>query len=179
MKYRNELFHIILNDPWMMGVLKAAETLKLEDCWIGAGFVRNKVWDVHHGFKRSVEHDVDVVYFNPGNSLKEDDLKLEEYLKSIYPGINWSVKNQARMHIQNNHAPYKNCEDAIAHWPETATAVAVRLTEGSDLEVIAPYGLMDLFNIYLRRSPLSSEQAFIKRMDEKQWMLKWPRLTLK
>lgn len=163
----------------MMRVLESVRNLNLEDCWIGAGFVRNKVWDVLHGYPRTVMNDVDVVYYSPHHCLKIDDKTYEKRLARIHPGINWSVKNQARMHIQNDHAPYKNCEDAIAHWPETATAVAVRLTDGIHLEVIAPYGLTDLFNLYLRCSPLSSEQVFIKRMDDKQWMSKWPRLTLK
>lgn len=179
MKYRDELFALIIQDAWMLEVLKAVKTLKLEDCWVGAGFIRNKVWDVLHNYKRYTPGDVDVLYFDPDKCGKEYDLKIEAYLKVHHPKFDWSVKNQARMHIQNNHAPYKNCEDAIAHWPETATAVAVRLNDGHNLEIIAPYGLRDLFHLYLRQSPLSSASVFQKRLKEKQWVSKWPQLILK
>lgn len=179
MKYSDNLFDMIERDPWMMEVLRAVGELGQKDCWIGAGFIRNKVWDVLHDFDRTELNDVDVVYFNAEITNLSNDYLLENKLKGMISQVNWSVKNQARMHIQNNHAPYKNCEDAIAHWPETATAVAVRLTDNLHLEVIAPYGLMDLFHLYLRRSPLGSEHVFKKRMEEKQWMLKWPRLILK
>jgi hypothetical protein len=35
----------------MMDILHIAEKLKLPDCMIGAGFVRNKVWDHLRGYK--------------------------------------------------------------------------------------------------------------------------------
>lgn len=44
-----DITKIIQADPWMMQVLQAAETLDLPDWWIGAGFLRNKVWDAIEG----------------------------------------------------------------------------------------------------------------------------------
>ncbi|MEQ1549262.1 MAG: nucleotidyltransferase family protein [Chakrabartia sp.] len=38
----------------------------------------------------------------------------------------------------------------MRYWPETATAVAVRLSDEGILEVEAPYGLTDLFGLRCR-----------------------------
>ncbi len=178
MKYREELFSMIFHDFWMMEILRVVRDLKLDDSWVGAGFIRNKVWDVRHGFERTELNDIDVLYFNSETLTENEDVKIERYLKEQHPGINWSVKNQARMHIHNRHFPYKNCEDAVARWPETATAIAVRLNFNHDLELIAPYGLDDLFHLYLKRSPLSTDTLFQARLEKKQWQKQWPQLVI-
>ena len=70
-------------DEWMMNVLDIAEKQNLKDWLIGAGFVRNKVWDYLHGYKKEgVEtHDIDLVYFDPnGNDEKTDDLLSENLI---------------------------------------------------------------------------------------------------
>nr|WP_187360793.1 nucleotidyltransferase family protein [Enterobacter asburiae] len=49
-----------------MQMLYAARELQLRDCWIGAGFVRDAVWDhMHTYWKKSFSGDVDVVWFDP------------------------------------------------------------------------------------------------------------------
>ncbi|PLC63479.1 hypothetical protein B9P82_13400 [Citrobacter sp. L55] len=66
--------------------------------------------------------------------------------------IDWSVKNQARMHQRNGDYPYTSTRNALLHWPETATAIAVRLGK-EGLDITAPYGLSDLFELRLRPTP--------------------------
>lgn len=78
-----KLFTIIQSDAWMIHVLRTVRSLDLNDCWIGAGFVRNKVWDVLHKKERTVLNDVDVIYFDASNSTSEKDVLLENKLKSI------------------------------------------------------------------------------------------------
>jgi hypothetical protein len=70
---------------------------------------------------------VDVVWFEPKNCDSVVDSAMEEKLSRQSPLFNWSVKNQARMHQRNNHEPYRSTADALLYWPETATAVAVRI----------------------------------------------------
>ena len=52
------------------------------------------------------------------------DRAIEAELRALAPGIDWSVKNQARMHLRNGDPPYSGATDAMRHWPETATAIA-------------------------------------------------------
>ena len=177
-KLENRLIQIISEDTWMMETLANVQKLNLPDCWIGAGFIRNKIWDKLHDFDRTPINDVDVIYFDSNSLSEQHESKLETQLKAIQPNINWSVKNQARMHLRNNHKPYSNCEDAISFWPETATAVAVRVNAKNELELIAPYGLKDLFDLNLKHSPRSDYNSYLFRIHSKQWNKRWKRLNV-
>jgi uncharacterized protein len=57
-----------------------------------------------------------------------------------------------RLHGRGRVASLHSAADGVATWPETATAVAVRLLPDDRLEVVAPCGLDDLFNLVCRRN---------------------------
>ncbi|MEJ2456857.1 MAG: nucleotidyltransferase family protein, partial [Novosphingobium sp.] len=123
------LVSLIEADAPRMRALAAVHTLELPDSWIGAGFVRDAVWDHLHDRALSfLTGDIDVIWFDPARSGRVFDRALDSRLRALLPGLDWSVKNQARMHLRNGDAPYRDTADAMTHWPETATDVAVRLT---------------------------------------------------
>lgn len=108
------------------------------------------------------------------------DVEIEARLRQMEPSANWSVKNQARMHTQNGDAPYLTAEDAVSRWPETATAVALRLNGGA-IDIIEPHGLDDLFSLVVRLTPAftgSKLPIFCQRVREKRWLERWPRLVV-
>lgn len=182
MKYQNLLQSVLLNDPMRMNALYAVQALELNDGWIGAGFVRDAVWDHLHGYgQRPVSGDVDVVWFDAKSATSACDSALEERLSQQNSVFNWSVKNQARMHQRNGHQPYRSTENALLYWPETATAIAVRLGATDHVEVIAPYGLDDLFELRLRPTPVFAQHKlaiFSQRVAEKRWLQRYPGLRL-
>lgn len=182
MDYLNSLQRILSLDPSRMQVLYAVRDLQLPDCWIGAGFVRDAVWDhLHACWKKSFSGDVDVVWFDPEWCTPDDERHLEEKLKQRMPAFDWSVKNQARMHLRNGDNPYRSTENALLYWPETATAVGVRLGANDVIEVIAPYGLNDLFELSLRPTPAFEREkydVFRRRVEEKRWLERYPQLRL-
>lgn len=97
---------LIKEDQWMMDILKCAKSLDLPDWWICAGFVRSKIWDtLDHFEERTPIPDIDIIYFDPTTIDKLEEKRLEERLKSLNPTIQWSVKNEARMHMKSNVAP--------------------------------------------------------------------------
>lgn len=101
---------IIRQDKCMMEVLKIVQSQNLPDWWIGAGFVRNKVWDVLHGYKeRTPLNDIDVIYFDETDLSESKEKALEKVLHQKL-NIPWSVKNQARMAIVRGDGPYRNAE---------------------------------------------------------------------
>ncbi|RJX78500.1 nucleotidyltransferase family protein [Pseudomonas sp. LS-2] len=173
---------IILSDPIRLRMLETVRVLKLPDCWIAAGFVRNAVWDYLHGRDSSpISTDVDVIWFDTKRCTPEEDKALEAVLTELDPTVIWSVKNQARMHLQNGDEPYLSSTDAMRYWPATATALAVRLLEKCSLEVAAPLGLDDLFELILRptgKFSTSKKAIFEQRFMSKNWMKIWPLLTL-
>ncbi|HVT28225.1 MAG TPA: nucleotidyltransferase family protein [Lacipirellulaceae bacterium] len=159
-------------------MLAAVGTLALPDCWIGAGFVRNPIWDALHGFAWSAtDTDIDVVYFDAGDIDPKRDGAIEAGLAAAIPGEPWSVKNQARMHVQNGDPPYADTADAMRHWPETCTAVAVR-SVGSRVDLLAPFGVDDLLGMIVRPTPAFADKLDIyrARLARKQWPKRWPLL---
>lgn len=183
---REDLCNLIQQDPWMMDVLKEAKTLGLPDWWIGAGFVRGKVWDHLHGYtERTSLPDVDVIYFDQFNptdaeieQIQKDEKAYEKRLKKNKPAINWSVKNQSRMHLFHNHPPYKNSTEALAEWVETATCVGVQLDNQDNIILTAPRGIDDLVHLILRPTldNIKDPKLFHERINKKQWLTKWPKL---
>jgi hypothetical protein len=172
---------LFLHDPWRRAVLDAVASLALPDRAIGAGFVRNAVWDRLHGYAAPTPlDDVDVLYFDPADVAPARDEALERRLAAALPGVPWSVRNQARMHRRNGDAPYKDTEDAMRHWLESATCVAVRLESGGRLGILAPFGLDDL--LALRSGPTASGRAhpvdYCARMQRKDWPARWPRVRV-
>jgi hypothetical protein len=54
--------------------------------------------------------------------------------------------------MRNDELRYESTEDAVRRWPETATNVAVPFP-GGKLEILAPFGLSDLFSMIVRPTP--------------------------
>ena len=67
----------------------------------------------------------------------------------------------------------------MATWPETATAVAVRLLPDDRLQVVAPCGLDDLFGLVCRRNPRRvGVQHYQRRLRDKRVAERWPRVRV-
>lgn len=94
--YENRLKRIVENDVYMVSILQAVEKLKLEDAWVCAGFIRNKVWDNLHNIKTPL-NDIDVIYFDNTDTSFEKEKQLEKELENLLPNKLWSVKNQVKM----------------------------------------------------------------------------------
>ncbi|MEK4324992.1 nucleotidyltransferase family protein [Paenibacillus sp. FSL R7-0297] len=174
-----DILQRVMEDAWMMDILKAAGTLQLPDWWVCAGFVRSKIWDVQHGFtERTPLADIDVIYYDPGDQREEVEKSWETQLKSRYPGIPWSVKNQARMHTVNNLPPYHSSTDGMSKFPETSTALGLSLDGNGEVILAAPHGISDVIQLVLRPSPYFAAHPHLlpiyeKRIASKNWQGIW------
>lgn len=186
MNHEAELLAIVRRSPWFMAALGAVRSLGLSSWCIGAGAVRNLVWDHLHDYREpSRLPDVDVAYFDGELSSQERERELEARLKSLAPEVPWEVTNQASVHLwfeaHFGHAvpPLRSLEEAIASWPEYATAVGITSTGADSLTVIAPHGLDDLFSMIVRRNPIRvSPETYRRRVDQKQYGKRWPKVTI-
>lgn len=182
-KTEEELKRLIAADDWMMDILTTVEKLQLPDSWVCAGFVRSKVWDVLHEKKyRTPLADIDVIYFDKVNALEDYEKQYDQELKKYLPDEPWSVKNQARMHVVNNSEPYQSSIDGIAHFPETSTAIGVRLANGK-LEIAAPHGIQHLISGIVAPTPYFQKgsqihEVYKNRVHNKQWKSLWPKLQI-
>jgi hypothetical protein len=162
--------------PDLIEKLALAAELRLPDAWIGAGLIRNAVWDaVSDATTPQHPSDIDVVFFDPQDCTLERERVLEVALLTSSPCFRWSVKNQARMHERAGDPPYANTADAIGRWPETCTAIAARLAKGR-VEILAPHGVSDLLGLIVRPTPAFGQRAevFESRVREKAWAKRWP-----
>lgn len=179
-----DLLRLVQEDIWMMDILKTASSLHLPDWWVCAGFVRSKIWDAQHGYReRTPLADIDFIYFDSTDILEETEKHWEAELSSLYPGLPWSVKNQARMHTVNGVPPYASAIDGISKFPETATALGLSLNENNNLILAAPHGIADAVNMVIRPTPQvlqhSSLQAvYAQRILKKNWKALWPQLQV-
>jgi hypothetical protein len=179
MRSCRDIANFLASQPDIMSSLRPVAALGIEDCWVGAGLIRNAIWDRLHG--RAVgawaQTDVDVVYCDHRDARVDRDLLIENYLIEQFPHIPWSVHNQARMHDRNGDPPYRSTEDAIRCWPETATAIAARVLNDS-VEVISPHGVDDLLGMIVRPSLafLHKLSIYRTRLASKNWAERWPGL---
>ncbi|WP_446936186.1 nucleotidyltransferase family protein [Lysinibacillus fusiformis] len=178
-----DLINLIAADDWMMNVLEAVEKVHLPDCWVCAGFIRSKVWDyIYEKEDRTPVADIDVIYYDSSNLTEEKEKHYEQELLKICKDEPWSVKNQARMHVINGSNPYHSSLDGISHFPEIATAIGIKLTNGR-LQVAAPYGIHQLSAGIIEPTPffLENKERYViyrQRITSKQWHLRWPKLEI-
>jgi hypothetical protein len=178
------LEQIVRSQGWLLEMLGAVRDLELPDGVIAAGCIRNTVWDVLHDREPSTDfNDVDVMFCDP--ALERDEKKIDRELTALLPGYEWQAKNQATIHewylrkLGVDIAPLTSTSAGLAGFVETATAVGVRLESDDSLTILAPLGLDDLFGLRLRVNEISPDPwYFEKRVTEKGWLQRWPRLTL-
>ncbi|CRH91236.1 Uncharacterized protein conserved in bacteria [Chlamydia trachomatis] len=129
------------------------------------------------------ETDVDIIFYDPDVSY-EETCQLEKQLLQVYPQYRWELKNQVYMHIHNpGTAPYINSKDAMSKYPETCTAIGVRLMEDETIEVFAPYGLEVIRSFRIELTPHffqneERRQLYHTRLQKKNWLEKWPNLQI-
>ncbi|MEM7336632.1 MAG: nucleotidyltransferase family protein [Chloroflexota bacterium] len=183
--FENELTALILASPIVLPILQAARAVDLPDWYVGAGLLRNMVWDHLHDYEMPTPlNDVDVAFFDPHDLRRERDAEANAALTAVNPQFEWEATNQAAVHTWHEAYfgysvdPYRSTEDGVAGWPETATAVAVRLLPNDSLKIFAPCGLSDLFELKLRRNKRKvTLEEFRQRYHKKEINKKWPRVT--
>lgn len=156
----------------LMDALRAVRSLGLESWCIGAGAVRNLVWDTLHGYAPSEPVDVDVACFDAGHLDRKYEVELEARLRERMPDVRWEAVNQARVYLWypsgGTTEPFSSLEQALASWPEYATAVGVTLHADDSLGVVAPHGLDDLFDMKVRHNPAwASVDVYLQRCRQK------------
>jgi len=184
-----DIIKLIQQDEWMMNILKTVKKLNLPDWWVGAGFIRSKIWDYLHNYKiRTPIPDIDVIYFDKSDFSKDEaeqettsaEIKYENLLKKMMLDVNWSVTNQARAHVFHEHEPYKSAVEGLSYWVEIATCVGVKIDKNDKLILAAPRGVDDLVNLIVRPTPNSYKDTkkFEERIAKKGWLTKWPKLKV-
>ena len=184
MKYSQDLKQIIYAHPVFLHRLKFLREIN-PSAYLSAGVIRNMVWSVLHDQHYLIEQtEIDVIFYDT-NAIEDELQRLTQLLSQKFPENTWDVVNQAFVHTWyttddgRSVAQYSSLAEALATWPETATAIAVRLLKNDDLEIIAPFGLNDLFELKLRWNDcLVSHGVFLERVQSKRFFERWNRLEI-
>ena len=163
------LRRIVHYSPWLMRVLATVKESGLPDAWVGADIVRDLVWAELYGpgFDPADLPAAEVVFFDPEDISRDRDNGAADLLTGIWsrepgswPVPPWRAHNQAAVHTWyaakfggDPIEPLRSIADAVATWPETATAVAVQLDPINEVRVCAPLGLADLLDGIWRHNP--------------------------
>ena len=177
---------LVCSSPFLMRALRAARTVDPPDWLIGAGVIRDRVWNHLHGFAQPApSKDVDLAFFDPASLGSDREQSLQRAVTVQAPDICWDVTNQAGVHLWYPEVfgtevePLTSSADGVGTWPETATAVGVRLLADDSIQIVAPCGLDDLFGLICRRNPRRvTEEQYRRRLERTQIPKRWPRVQI-
>jgi hypothetical protein len=169
----DELRSILIASDWLLAILEHVAVVDPPQWWVGAGVIRDVVWDARfrHGVRETKIKDVDVAFFDPSDLRPARDEEVQARLRQRDAGAVWDATNQAAVHLWYpkrfglDVSPFASVPEAVATWPEYAVCVAVRLSAGGRLAVSAPHGLDDLLDGVWRRNPTRVTA------DEYRWRL--------
>ena len=174
---QKDISELIFGDKNRMEILKVVRDLDLPDCYVAAGFVRNRVWNALYNTNTPL-NDIDVVFYDMDDQSNRKAGEVEEFLKKKHPQFQWDVKNQAFTHLMNGDSQYKNTLDAMSYWPEKETAVGAFILESGKVSVVSPFDLEGLLQGKITHNPKRDRDIFLNRVKAKRWLEVWPNLEV-
>ncbi len=164
--------------------LRRIPTLELPGWYLGAGCVAQTIWNLAHLKAPTADIiDYDLVYFDADLSAEAEN-EVAARVASLLADlpVRPDVKNQAGVHMWYQARfgypirPYTSCEDALATWPTTATAIGVRYIDQT-LTPYAPFGTTDLFDLVVRPNRVQiTPEIYASKVA--RWVERWPSLKI-
>jgi hypothetical protein len=166
-----------------MSVLDDVRSVDPPQWWVGAGVIRDVVWERRFGGGADPppSKDVDVAFFNAHDLSAHAEREVEGCVRTRNPEVAWDAKNQAAVHRWYPRRfgiavePFGSVPEAVATWPEYAVSVAVRLSDKGELAICAPHALDDLLDGIWRHNPTRvTVEEYKRRLDRKRPASRWP-----
>lgn len=177
---------LILSEDWLVEAMLGLDDMRLPDSWIVAGALYNMVWNrlTDRAALRGIK-DVDIFYFDNHDLSYEAEDRVIRRAAEVFAGmaVPAEVRNQARVHLWfGQHfgfdiEPIADCHDAVSRFSSVAYCVGARLDRAGDLQIMAPYGLDDLFSFRIRPNRYYENRETHERKAERTLSL-WPELTV-
>tara|TARA_R110001606_G_scaffold188015_7_gene335632 strand:- start:345 stop:959 length:615 start_codon:yes stop_codon:yes gene_type:complete len=146
-------------NPLAMTVLQRAAAMELPDHGLMAGAVYQAVWNALTGRDPAFGvNDYDLGYYDASDLSEAAEDVVIKAGETVFADLDAivEIRNQARVHLWFGakhgvtRAPLTSTADAVAHFASHTHAVAVRLDRKGEMEVLAPYGLDELFSLHVR-----------------------------
>ena len=167
-------------------ILERFPRLGLRDWWLTSGCIAQTVWNLRSGRPAGEGiADYDVVYFSEDISAEAEE-QVRRDAAALFADLNVAldVRNQARVHLWYpdkfgiSYSPLTSAGEGILRFPSTTTAVGLKCTGDDFLDVYAPFGLSNLWDMVVkpnRTLPL----AEIYKQKAARWQTQWPRLIVR
>jgi hypothetical protein len=158
-QHRLDFEAIIRSDPDLMHLLRRLRSIGLPQWRLVAGCLYQTVWNVLTGRpRRTGTKDYDLIYFDAADlSWEAEDAVIQRVAAATTDCLGpVEVRNQARVHLWFEARfgcayPQLSCADAaLGYYASIVHAVGVRLDDNGALDVVAPFGLDDLFAMVIR-----------------------------
>jgi hypothetical protein len=150
---------IIRGDPDLVSLLAAAREQALPQWRIVAGSLYQTVWNMlTNRPARTGIRDYDLIYFDDRDLSWEAEDQFEQRVahRARHLPAPVEVRNQARVHLWfkrrfgADYAPLRCADDALTRYASVVQALGVRLEPDNSLNIVAPFGFDDLFNMVIR-----------------------------
>jgi hypothetical protein len=151
---RRRFAEIICADPDLMGLLVRLRELGLPQWRLVAGCLYQTVWNVLTGRPRGTGiKDYDLIYFAGDDlSWEAEDTVIRRVAAATQGCVGpVEVRNQARVHLWFErrfgirYPALSSADEALQRYAAVVHAVGVRLEADDRLDIVAPFGLDDLF----------------------------------
>ena len=183
---RRRFEDIVRADPDLSGVLHAARGLELPQWRLVAGCLYQTVWNVlTNRPARTGIKDYDLVYFDDTDlSWEAEDhvvRRVEARISNLPAPV--EVRNQARVHLWFkqrfgvDYPPLRSADDGLTRYASVVHAIGVRLEADNRLDIIAPFGLDDLFAMVIRPNRVMANKASYEAKAARAKAI-WPELVV-
>jgi len=161
-EHRARFEAIIRSDGDLMDLLERIRRLYLPQWRLVAGCLYQTVWNVLTGRERGIGiQDYDLIYFDDEDlSWDAEDAVIRRVGDATSGCVGpVEVRNQARVHLWFEsrfgipYPPLHCADEALERYASVVHAVGVRLEASDRLDIVAPFGLDDLFAMVIRPNP--------------------------
>jgi len=183
---RGAFLEIVRSDPLVEAALAKAEEAALPDWLLVSGVLYNTVWNHLTGKPSGYGiKDIDLFYFDGADlSYQAEDreiVRTQPHFAGLPRPV--EIRNQARVHLwyperYGQACPaYRNAQDSLRNFASKTHAVGVRSVAAGHLELIAPFGLDDLFSF--RMTPnhaLDNRRTHTEKAERAKSL--WPEVSV-
>jgi hypothetical protein len=166
-------------------ILERFPSLGLQDWWLTAGALYQTVWNLRSG--RPAGQGIagyDIVYFSDDLSAEAEDQVIADTAR-LFDDLDADIRvhNQARVHLWYRDTfgvafpPVSGASEGILRYPSRAAAVGLKRTGEEFLDLFAPYGLDDVWNLIVTPNrTLPVARLYAEKVV--RWRCEWPQLTI-
>ena len=183
---RNALEAIIRQQPLLMRVLTGLRDMALPDHLLVAGAIYNQVWNHLTGRPDMTGvNDIDVFYFDDSDIGWDAEDRVIKACEGRFAGLGLpvQVRNQARVHLWfeqkfgSPFSPLRSSAEMLGRYASKTHAVGARLDAADRMEIIAPFGLDDLFSFRMVPNPVLDNRISHTNKGARAKAI-WPELTV-